>query len=131
MNALYARARELFATAQLDWTAPGNVFRVLLVNSGYEFDEGDVWAEITPYGVATTSQLVGRAADDGYCTAERVILSAFPVGAPVKALIVFMETEGGASGLPIVYIEEGFGLPFVTNEADITLVWHASGVFRI
>jgi hypothetical protein len=123
MNRLYSRNRIKFLNTQFDWA---NRQMIMTCCRGpYTFDEEHITSdELVANGaelVASSLPMTGQTAmPGGYAMSDLIVVPAVPANTlPVTFLVLFDVTEAGTVGnVPLVYIDEAMGLPFVPNGLD-------------
>lgn len=128
-NVFYDKAREDFATAQLDWLTT-NVFAVL-VDASYVFDatETDLTAISAAYLSGMTPQaLTGLAVTStGTVSADSSVFAGVTSGQTAAAVIIYAD-QGAGRFDPILYYDTGAGFPLTTTGASVTVDWNATAL---
>jgi hypothetical protein len=150
-NVVYNTAKNLFATAQLDWDDNSTtVIRLLLhdststytANPDHNFVSDVVGANggvemsgtgYTRKDVATRTSTKDTTDDRAELDAADITWTAINAGT-AKAAIIYKQT-GGDDTTPanddlICYIDTG-GFPIVTNGGDLTIQWSTNGIIAI
>lgn len=147
-NALYGKGRQAFGNAEIDWGGTGNI-KVALVDStnyviGANIDVHEYMnTDTVPANSRPTNGVSGNLASKdntlGTMDADNIVLGSVS-GPPTDCeyVIVFLDGGGGgvsASGttdfLIALYDTFDSGMPVTPNGGDITVAWHASGLFKL
>lgn len=132
MSGIYNLAREKFLNGQLNW---GTItLRAALVDTGVytpNFDTDAFMSSVAAGAIArsgdlTTSSALGVAdATDATFTAV--------TGATCEAVVLYAFITNDAASIPIALIDQtsNASLPVTPNGGDITVVWNASGIFKL
>ena len=131
-NALYSLAKELFLNGDLDW-ATHDIKCVLVDTAAYAVNlTTDNFLDDIPGGdrIATSSNLGSKTSTLGVADAGNVTFSAV-TGDQSEALVIYRDTGAAGTSPLIAYIDTATGLPVTPNGGDITVEWHASGIFAL
>lgn len=132
---LYPYARELFATAQLDWTA--GVMRGLLLPASYVPDFTDQFLSDIFVGVriAISDEIQGRTATNGLCTGTAAKFPLLFDNRAVSQAVIFKDTGVENTSILIAYLgAEGLiNEPFVPVGFDYFIYPNVAegGFFRL
>lgn len=133
-NTLYDKARELFLTAQIDWSTDN--IKVQLV------DQGSYTANFTTHqylsDVPSASRigpsvlLTGKATTGGAADANDVTFSSV-TGASIEVILLYKDTGVEGTSPLIAYIDTATGLPITPNGGDIIVTWDngTNKIFRL
>ena len=132
-NALYNKAREGFAKAQINWEA--DTIKAVLVDSGaYTFSAAHQFISDVPPGarISSIQTLSGKTATDGACDANDLTFPSVS-GASIEVIIIFKDTGTEATSPVLAYIDSGTGLPITPNSGDIIVTWDngINKIFRV
>lgn len=132
-NALYNKAREGFAKAQINWEA--DTIKAVLVDSGaYTFSAAHQFISDVPSGarISSIQTLSGKTATDGACDANDLTFPSVS-GASIEVIIIFKDTGTEGTSPVIAYIDSGTGLPITPNSGDIIVTWDngINKIFRV
>lgn len=142
-NGLYKKGKQAFASGGVNFLEAGDDIRVLPVRSSgggagpyytvdlntHDFlDDIPNNADCRP---VAAQALDTQTATDGVCDALDEVISAFALGDPVQALVIYRHTGVESTSELLAYIDTGTNLPFTPNGGDVTLQWNASGIFEI
>jgi hypothetical protein len=131
---MYNFARQLFATAGLNWTS--DTIKVILIDTTqYTFDITHQYLSSVPAGarVAVSGALANKSATGGACSADPVVFTSI-TGAACQAMIIFKDNGGDAATSPLICRLDSYsGLPVTPNGGNITVTWptDANKIFRI
>lgn len=132
-NFLYDKAREAFLKGDLDWLT--QTFKVVGVSSGYTPTQAsdDFLADITAGNrLFTSDALANKTATAGVADADNVtVLAVDTGGVDIDALVIIRDSGAEATSELVAYIDSGTGLPLPTNGGDVTINWHANGIFKL
>jgi len=132
-NALYNKAREGFAKAQINWET--DTIKAVLVDSGaYTFSAAHQFISDVPSGarISSIQTLSGKTATDGACDANDLTFPSVS-GASIEVIIIFKDTGTEATSPVLAYIDSGTGLPITPNSGDIIVTWDngINKIFRV
>lgn len=133
-NALYDKAAERFAQANLNWNTI-NAKVVLVDTSIYTFSKtthdflDDIPVEAR---VFTSGLLTGKTSVGGSCDADDITLVAV-TGPQSEALVIFEDTGNPTTSGLIAYIDTSAGLPITPNGGDMLITWSSGSdkIFKI
>ena len=129
-NALYNKAREAFAKAQLNWET--DTIKAVLVDTGaYTYSAAHQFISDVPSGarISSIQTMSGKTATDGACDANDLTFPSVS-GVSIEAIIIFKDTGTEATSPIIAYIDTATGLPITPNSGDIIITWD-NGINRI
>lgn len=130
-NDLYAKAREKFATAQINWTTA--TIKVLLIDTGAytpDLTNHEFLSSVpAPARIAGSAALTNKTATNGILDADNVTFSAV-TGVQSEALLLYIDTGSDSTSSLVMLIDTGSGLPITPNGGDIIVTWD-NGVNRI
>lgn len=134
-NALYAKAKEGFLNADIDWLSD-TVKALLLDTSLYTVDlDADEFLSDIPVSarVKSSAQLTGRTATLGVADADDTLFAS--VTAPIcRAYAIYQDAAGIiAKSRLIAYCDTGTGLPITPDGGNINLVFPSgsSKIFKL
>jgi hypothetical protein len=143
-NVFFNRAKKEILDGTIDLVA--NTLKLLLVNSGYTPNADDDFvstasgSELSGTGYASGFGGAGRKTlasiaiteddtnDRGKFTAANVTWTAIDAGTAARAILYKHLTSDAASVMIAAY--DG-GFPKTTNGGDLTVSWHADGIFYL
>ncbi len=130
-NGLYALGRQAFLDGYISWT--GNQIKCVLVDTAaytVNLATHQYLADV-PGGarIATSTNFTGRTSTNGTADADDVTITGVS-NTSIEAVVIYQDTGSAATSRLIAYLDTGSGIPFQTNNGDVTIVWD-SGVNRI
>ena len=133
-NAIYDKFKEalLDALANTD-LKDGDVRAILIDAADYTFSQAhqflsDVGA---PARVATSGAMTTKTVTSGVFDADDVTWTAV-TGDQSEAIILYTHTGVEGTSRLVAYLDTGItGLPVTPSGGNITVVWNASGIFKI
>lgn len=134
-NFAYDNARELFATAGLNWNS--DTIKVMLVSSAYAASASDVYLNVVtnanPPRITSAMTLGSKSATGGACDGGDVTFSAVGGATAAKAILMWKDTGVESTSPLIVYIDTATGLPITPNGGDIIITWDngTNKIFRV
>lgn len=106
--------------------------KVALIDTGtYTYSAAhDFYNDLS--GVVGTPQTIANTTvTTGLFDGDNVTFTAV-TGNPVGALVIYIDTGNVATSRLVAYIDTSVtGLPVTPNGGDITVTWHASGIFQL
>lgn len=90
----------------------------------------DALDDISAGTVATSTTLDSPTITNGTYDAANETITAVS-GATVESLTIYLHTGTPATSFLLVYIDTGSNIPLTPNGGDVTISWHASGIFSI
>ena len=128
---LYYKARELFLTRGLDWVT--DPLKLQLIDAQqYTPSPSHIYLSEIPIGarIHDAVELTGRTALNGTADADDITIVGVPADISVGALIVYRDSGDDSTSHLVGYLNNGNGLPFISNGNDIILTWN-NGFNRI
>ena len=136
-NAMYGLGREAFLGADLDWDADN--IEVLLVDAAdytINLTTHQYLSDVTGAGIVANSRggngpLGSKTKTLG--TADAADITWNSVSGDQSELIIVYENDAGADTADrlICAFDTATGLPVTPNGGNITVQWHASGIFTL
>jgi hypothetical protein len=129
MSQLYPHARELFATAALDWT--GGTIKAMVLDSGFVPDFTKKFLSDVNAGsiIATSGNITSRTAADGVCDGDTINFG--PITDPrTAASLLFFKDTGTPSTSPLIAYyaaADVLGFPVVLNGYTYYLYKNVAG----
>lgn len=126
----------------LDSSAPNlssATIKVMALTSGYTYNTAhnfvdDIGAG-NPPRVVESSGLASKTITNGTFDAADLSLGSPAAGSTITQFWIFADLGGAESADPLIYYfnedANGSAISIATDAADITIVWHASGIFRV
>lgn len=130
-NVLYPLYKEALLTAGINLTTQN--IKVALVDTGtYTYSAAHQFMSSVAAGVvARSGNLASKTVVTGTFDAADITLTAV-TGATTEALVIYRDTGVDATSELIAYLDTGVtGLPLTPNGGDVTISWHASGIFSL
>jgi len=130
-NALYPKWKEAIAQNTANSSLTGTV-KVALVDTGtYTYSAAHEF-QSSLSGVVGTAQTIGtKTYTNGVFDGADVTFTAV-TGATVEAIVIYIDTGSSATSRLVAFIDTGVtNLPVTPNGGDITITWHASGIFAL
>ncbi len=128
-SALYPIGKKAVLDAGVNFDT--DTIKAVLIDTGtYTYSAAhDFYNDLS--GVVGTAQTIANTTTTaGTFDGDNVTYTAVS-GATVEAIVLFKDTGNVATSALIAYIDSGTGLPVTPNGGDITVSWHASGIFSI
>lgn len=119
---------------RVDWDT--DTIKVLLVE-GYTYDAADKYVSHVASGeiVARSGALSGKGVTNGTATATNVVVASVATGHTLNGVILYKDTGNDATSTLIAHIDKQSdgttNISLATNGTDVTVAWHASGIFDI
>lgn len=127
-SALYPSFKALLLGGDIDLATDD--IRVIVVDTAdYTYNSGHDFLDDVPAGarVAVSSALGSKTITGGVFDAADVTFSAV-TGDSVEAVVLYKHTGSDATSSLIAYID---GISVTPNGGDVTVAWHASGIFAL
>ena len=137
-NALYPKWKEALlqgtANADLDGTGATGVYAQLVDAGTYTYNTAhEFYSSLS--GLAGTEQEIGatKSYTGGVFDGADVTFTAVAGTVNYEAIVIFIKNAGANTTWRLVaYIDTGVtGLPVTSNGGDISIAWHASGIFAL
>lgn len=126
---LYPKGKKKLLDADIDLLVDDII--VLLIDTADEtFNSADEFhADITGAGiVATSGNLASKTTTSGVFNADDILIPTV-TGDTIEAVVLLKWTGSSATSALIAWFD--LGTAFTPNGSDITVIWHASGIFAI
>lgn len=137
-NALYASAKELLRSGDIDWV--DDRFKLVLINTsmigGYHARNADkflcdipIGARVATADITNTSVIDGAAgADDVYFDCIKPIVNKTKAGALITnvagGMVIYKDTGNEKTSLLVCFIDHAFGtFPMIPNGGDVWVHW--------
>lgn len=136
-NALYSKWKEALlqnsADSDLDGTGTTGVYAALVDTGTYTYSSAhEFYSSLS--GIVGTDQEIGatKSYTNGVFDGADVTFTAVS-GATVEAVVLYRKNAGANTTWRLIaYIDTGVtGLPVTPNGGNITIEWHASGIFSL
>lgn len=129
-SVVYPKAKESFLKADLDLDS---VIRAVLIDTGtYTYNAAhDNYDDLAGVVGTESGALASKTFTNGAFDAADITFTAV-TGATVEAIVLFLDTGTASTDKLVAYIDSASaGLPVTPNGGDITVTWHASGIFSL
>lgn len=90
----------------------------------------DFYNDVSAGVIGTPQTIANTTTTSGTFDGDNVTYTAV-TGATVEAIVIYKDTGNAATSNLIAFIDTGTGLPVTPNGGDITVSFHASGIFSI
>lgn len=133
-NALFAKGRQAFLDADIDWSADN--IKAVLVDHGSDTPVPATDQFLSDIGagarIATSGNLASKTSTDGVADAADLTFTAV-TGATVESIVLYKDTGSAATSALIAFIDTATGLPFTPNGGDLTVAWDngANKIFKL
>lgn len=131
-NAIYPKYKEALLDGASDVDLNDGTVKVALVDTGtYTYDAGHEFLDELSGVVGTAQTINNTTVTNGTFDGDNVTFSSV-TGNTVEALVIYIDTSDPETSRLVAYIDTGVtGLPVTPNGGDITVSWHASGIFTL
>lgn len=129
-SVIYPKAKESFLKADLDLDS---VIRAVLIDTGtYTYSAAhDNYDDLAGVVGTESGALASKTFTNGVFDAADITFTAV-TGATVEAIVLFLDTGTASTDKLVAYIDSAAsGLPVTPNGGDITVAFHASGIFAL
>lgn len=131
-NAIYPIYKAALLGGLTNIDMDGGTVKAALIDTGtYTYSAAhDFYNDVT--GVVGTPQTIANTTvTAGLFDGDNVTYTAVS-GNSVEAIIIYIDTGVTSTSRLVAYIDTGVtGLPVTPNGGDITVTWHASGIFQL
>lgn len=130
-SAIYPIAKKAFLDADIDLLV--DTIRAVLIDTGtYTYSAAhDFYNDLSGVVGTESGALASKTTTAGAFDAADITFTAV-TGATVEAIVLFQDTGNVATDRLIAYVDSASsGLPVTPNGGDITITWHASGIFSL
>lgn len=131
-NAIYPIYKAALLGGLTNIDLDGGTVKAALVDTGtYTYSAAhDFYNDVT--GVVGTPQTIANTTvTAGLFDGDNVTYTAV-TGNSVEAIIIYIDTGVSSTSRLVAYIDTSVtGLPVTPNGGDITITWHASGIFQL
>jgi hypothetical protein len=132
-SAVFDKARETFLSGGINASAD-NLKVVLVDNGAYTVNLAThQFLTDIPSGarIATSGNLSGKTVTAGTLDAADITIPTVS-GASIESIVVYKDTGTAGTSNLICYIDAASsGLPLTPTGGDVTVVWSASGIFKL
>jgi hypothetical protein len=128
-SAIYPKAKESMLQGGINLSS-GTVKAALVDTGTYTYSAAhDFYNDVS--GVVGTPQTIGsKTFTNGLFDGADVTFTGV-TGSSAEAIIIYIDTGTASTSALIAYIDSATGLPVTPNSGDISIVWHASGIFQL
>ena len=133
-STLYAKAREKFARAQINWDA--DTIKAILIDASNYILNADTheFLDSIPAAarIGTAVALTGKTSVGGACDANDTTFPAVS-GASIEAIVLYKDTGTESTSPLLYYVDTATGLPITPNTGDIIVNWDngTNKIFRL
>lgn len=130
---MYDFGRQGFAEAKIDWI--NDTLKCAILKTAYvpNLATHQYYTDLGANVLNTPQTLTGKTTDSpvgGVVDADPVTFTAVTAGDTVGSVVIYKSTGNPATDRLILCIDTAAGLPVLTNNGDITVVWD-NGAYRI
>ena len=131
-NAIYPIYKQALLDGLTDIDLNDGTVKVALVDTGtYTYSAAHDFINDTSGVVGTAQTIANTTVTNGLFDGDNVTFTAVS-GNSVEALIIYIDTGNVATSRLVAYIDTGVtGIPVTPNGGDITITWHATGIFQL
>ena len=130
-SAIYPKAKEAFLKGDID--LENDTIRAVLIDTGtYTYSAAhSVYSDLSGVVGSESGGFDDVTVTNGVFDAGDITFTAV-TGNTVEAIVIFQDTGNPATDRLIAYIDTASsGLPATPNGGNITVTWHASGIFSL
>lgn len=125
-SAIYPLAKKAMLDGDVDLLT--DTIKVALVDTGtYTYSAAHDFFNDVSGVVGTPGTITNKTTTGGVFDGDNVTIAAV-TGASIEAVVVYKDTGNAATSQLLSYHD---GLSLTPNGGDITVTWHASGIFAI
>lgn len=130
-STLYPKFKEGLLSGAVDLTT-ADVRAILIDTADYTYSAAHDFLDDVPSAarVAVSTALASKTVTNGVFDAADKTLTAVS-GDQSEAIVVYVHTGTESTSRLVAYIDSGTNLPATPNGGDITIQWHASGIFAL
>jgi hypothetical protein len=127
-SALYPKFKETLLGSGLNLSS-SNIKAVVVDGADYTYSAAHEFLDDVPSGarIATSGNLASKTITDGVFDAADVTINSV-AGDASEIVIVYYDSGSEATSRLIAYID---GLTIQSNPGNLTIQWHASGIFAL
>jgi len=123
VNNIYDTARFKFATAGLNWNTAPLFLLAYSGNPDFHAEDGfisDITTRATTTFVQQSQAIIGKnVSPQGYLQTGTVMFEEVPIGLPITHFIMASVPAALSAGVPLLFFDEAYDLPFTPNGLDI------------
>lgn len=133
-NALFGTGLKAFMDADIDYLV--DTIKVQLVDADYVFSAAHDFFDDVPAGakIGTAGALASKTSTGGVADAADQVFTAVVAGDTVTGLVIYKDTGVAGTSALIAFFDtkaDSSAISVATNGGNITVIWSASGIFRI
>jgi hypothetical protein len=133
-NAIYPKFKQALLDGSANIDVNDGTVKVALIDTADEaYNAADEFlSDVTGAGIVGTAQTIANTTvTTGLFDGDNVTFTAV-TGDPCEALLIYIDTGVAGTSRLVAFIDTGVtGLPVTPNGGDITITWHASGIFQL
>lgn len=133
-NAIYPKFKQALLDASTNADLNDNTVKAVLIDTADEaYNAADEFlSDITGAGIVGTAQTINNTTvTTGLFDGDNVTFTAV-TGDPCEAILIYIDTGVAGTSRLVAFIDTGVtGLPVTPNGGDITITWHATGIFQL
>ena len=131
-NAIYPKYKEAVLDSLSNSDLNDGTVKVALVDTGtYTYSAAHDFLDDLSGVVGTAQTIANTTVTNGLFDGDNVTFTAVS-GSTAEALVIYIDTGSAATSRLVAYIDTSVtGLPVTPNGGDITVTWHASGIFQL
>jgi hypothetical protein len=130
-SVIYPKFKEALLSGTYNLTSAA--VRAVLIDTGtYTYSAAhDFYDDLSGVVGSESGAFASKTVTSGTFDAADITFTAV-TGATVEAIVLFVDTGSAGADALIAYIDSASsGLPVTPNGGDITVTWHASGIFSL
>lgn len=131
-NAIFPSYKQALLDASSDVDLNDGAVKVALVDTGtYTYSSAHDFLDDLSGIVGTAQTIANTTVTNGTFDGDNVTFSAVS-GNTVEALVIYIDTGVPGTSRLVAYIDTSVtGLPVTPNGGDLSISWHASGIFTL
>lgn len=131
-NAIYPLYKQAILDASVNSDLNDGTVKVALIDTGtYTYSAAHEFLSSLTGVVGTAQTIANTTVANGLFDGDNVTFTAV-TGASVEALVIYIDTGVAGTSRLVAFIDTGVtGLPVTPNGGDISITWHASGIFQL
>jgi hypothetical protein len=131
-NAIYPLYKQALLDADANVDLDDGTTKVALIDTGaYTYSAAHDFYDDLAGVVGTDQTIANTTVAAGLFDGDNVTFTAV-TGNTVEALVIYIDTGVAGTSRLVAYIDTGVtGLPVTPNGGDITITWHATGIFQL
>jgi hypothetical protein len=131
-NAIYPIYKQALLGGASNIDIDGGTVKAALIDTGtYTYSAAHDFYNDLSGVVGTPTAIANTTVTTGLFDGDNVTFTAV-TGNSVEAIVIYIDTGNVATSRLVAYIDTGVtGLPVTPNGTDLTITWHASGIFQL